>query len=165
MSRTHDKTRAGHFRVFVLTIKFTGVGPRVETSIHEQSDSSPGGTVSWNAARLTELKRSVEELSQDISQGKLPTSLLKDFKLSVDQLRLTLWAIMSFESQIRQGGAPRLTEKLFEFRVKRLIQMLTDLQSDLTGGTLSPTVADIGSLTTSLHDTLQTLARFKLTEA
>ncbi len=107
---------------------------------------------------LQQIKRSLDLLSEEVTQGKYPGMILKDLKLSVDHLRLTLWAIIEFEDQSKkaaQGAKYGLTTKLFEFRIKRLTQMLNDLRADLSRTDIGPTAADLRNLAAALHTTLQ----------
>lgn len=111
-------------------------------------------------AALAQIKSSLDELSKDVSQGKYPAPILKDFKLTVDALRLTIWAIIEFEEQSRKeahGARFGLSTKIAEFRVKRLVQMLTDLRADIEKGGIAPKTLDLKPLSAALKTTLQSI--------
>lgn len=111
-------------------------------------------------AVLAQIKQSLDELSLDVSHGKYPAPILKDFKLSVDQLRLTIWAIIEFEEQSKsksQGAQFGLNVRLSEFRIKRLVQMLADLQTDIKNGRIPPTHPDLKNLVSTFKNTFQHL--------
>ena len=78
----------------------------------------------------------------------------------MDELRLTIWAIIEFEEQSRMeahGARFGLSTKIAEFRVKRLIQMLTDLQADIEKGGIAPKTLDLKPLSAALNTTLQSI--------
>lgn len=110
---------------------------------------------------LSHIKQSLDSLTAEVEQGVHHVSLLRDLKMSVDQLRLTLWAVISYEGQ--PGGDTRagfgLAEGLAEFRVKRLLQMLLVLQEDLELGHIAPSNPDLLSLASALHDTLENISK------
>lgn len=115
---------------------------------------------------LAQIRHSLDQLSRDVSQGKYPTSILKDFKLTVDQLRLAIWAIIEFEDQKRkeqQGAKLGLDSKLVEFRIKRLVQMLADLHADIESGNITAKNPDLKSLSSTLQAVLQTITRVYMT--
>ncbi len=110
-------------------------------------------------ARLKELAESLGLLSRDISQGDWPdVSVLKDLKLAIDQLRLTLWAVITYEKHTRSVSQAGLRSKLAEFRMKRLMEMLGELRVDVISGVLAATPSELRDLTSALHGTLENLS-------
>ncbi len=119
-------------------------------------------------SKLLHIKRTIDELSADISEGKFPATILRDFKLSVDHLRLNIWAIIEFEDQSKKhgkGSSFGLSTKLAEFRIKRVQQMLEDLQTDISSGVLAPLRDQVQVLRTALESALQTLNPTKTGQA
>jgi len=111
---------------------------------------------------LPHIKQSLDSLTAEVAQGIHHANLLKDLKMSVDQLRMTLWAIISYEDQAARGasGVPfGLPAKLAEFRIKRLRQMLSALQEDFQKGNVAPLDPDLGPLASALHDTLEDIGK------
>lgn len=101
---------------------------------------------------LTRIKQSLDSISADVEQGLYDANMLKDWKLSVDQLRLALWVIISYEDQRHKearGGAFGLGEKLAEFRIKRLLQILSAIQEDLQKGKIPPSNPDLMPLSSA----------------
>jgi hypothetical protein len=116
------------------------------------------GAVATNEGRFKELAHSLACLSQDIEQGAVPdASVLNDLKLTVDQLRLTLWAVITYEKQTKYISRAGLQTKLAEFRMKRLTEMLRELQTDIMRGLLVATPSELQDLTSALQNTLQNL--------
>lgn len=104
----------------------------------------------------------LNQLRQSDLQRHAKSPVLRDFKLCLDALRLTLWAIIQSQEEAHIGvsGTPlSLAEKLAEFRVKRLIQMLADLQQDIDDGRVSGANLEIGGLSKALRGTLNRLNR------
>jgi hypothetical protein len=104
----------------------------------------------------------LNQLRQSDPERHAKSPVLRDFKLNLDSLRLTLWAIIQYQDEARMdvGGTHLgLAEKLVEFRVKRLIQMLADLRQDIDDGRVSSGCLEIGELSKALHGTLDGLNR------
>ncbi len=111
-----------------------------------------------NEPRLTRIKQMLEDLGQEVSQGRIEAAILEDLKLTVDQLRLSLWAIITYREQARAKGPEAefgLATKLAEFRIKRLLQMLHELEGDLLSGRIPPSHPDLQRLMTSLGHVLE----------
>lgn len=107
---------------------------------------------------LGEIKQSLDELSAEISSGKYAAEFLTDLKRSVDQLRLTLWAVIETAEQNKRAdkkGLVSLKGKLVEFRVKRIVQMLNDLRSDL----MIPHPSELEELRAAFRTAMESFAR------
>ena len=112
---------------------------------------------------LTETKASLEGLSQRVVRYRIPPPILEGFKLALDQLRLTIWAvIMADEEDSKRANGLQcgLATKLAEFRIKRLLQMLADLQREIDRGGTSPTPPELCKLSSALEETRQTVSDF-----
>ncbi len=112
--------------------------------------------------RLAQIKSTLDQISREVSEGKIPAPVLKDFKLSVDQLRVTIWAILTFEEQPRKpakGADLALANKLIEFRIKRLIQMLADLQTDIESRRIAAENPELKALCSTINATLDSVAK------
>jgi hypothetical protein len=104
----------------------------------------------------------LNQLRQSDLERHAKPPVLRDFKLLVDHLRLTLWAIIQSQAEagMSVGGTHLgLAEKLVEFRVKRLVQMLAELQRDIDEGRMSSASPDIKGLSQVLRGTLDGLNR------
>lgn len=113
---------------------------------------------------LGRIKKTLDRLSEEVTKGLYPPVMLKDFKSSVDQLRLTLWAVIEVEDQSKKatsGSATGMSQKVAEFRIKRLMRMLEDFRTDVTSGVIGTVSDDISSLAVSLRATSDTLARMR----
>ena len=112
---------------------------------------------------LTETKASLEGLSQRVVRYRIPPPLLEGFKLALDQLRLTIWAaIMADEEDCQRADGLHfgLAPKLAEFRIKRLMQMLAELQREIDGGGAPPTPPELCKLSSALEETRKTVSEF-----
>ena len=112
---------------------------------------------------LTETKASLEGLSQRVVRYRIPPPLLEGFKLALDQLRLTIWAVIMADeedSKRADGLHYGLTTKLTEFRIKRLMQMLTELQNEIDRGGAPPTPPELCKLSSALEETHKTVSEF-----
>lgn len=112
---------------------------------------------------LTQIKSSIEDLGQRVVRCTIQPSLPKDFKLVLDDLRLTIWAvIMAGEeaSNRAEGVNFGLSSKLVEFRIKRLLQMLGDLEADVQNGNVSPSHPELHKLVSALEESTKNLTKF-----
>jgi hypothetical protein len=113
-------------------------------------------------AALEQCQSILGQLLQSGPEKYIASPVLKDFKLCVDGLRLTLWALIQSQEENfmeRKGASMDLAGKLVEFRTKRLIQMLEDLQQDINRGRLSPGGAELAPLSEALRSALQDVER------
>ena len=115
--------------------------------------------MTMSEVRLKVIAESLALLSRDITQGDLSdVCILKDLKLTVDQLRLSLWAVIAYERRSTSDSRAGLRSQLAEFRMKRLMEMLGELQADVNNGLLAVDPAELRDLTSALHSTLLNLA-------
>jgi hypothetical protein len=113
-------------------------------------------------AALEQCQVILGQILQSGPEKYVASPVLKDFKLCVDGFRLTLWAlIQSQEEGLLEGqaGEMGLAAKLVEFRTKRLIQMLGDLQEDIDQGRLSAGKAELAKLSERLRGALKGVER------
>lgn len=118
-----------------------------------------------NELTLAQIKRTLDELNEEIAAGKFPSNILKDLKLSVNHLRLTLWAIIAYEGKAAKdsrGVDVSFGPKLAEFRIKRLMQMLNNLRDGFEAGSVAPSHPELASLSSALESTVERI--FKLTQ-
>jgi hypothetical protein len=111
---------------------------------------------------LPQIKQSLDRLTAEVEKGTHHASLLKDLKFSVDQLRLTIWAAITYAESTgrdRPGAIFGLAEGLAEFRLKRLLQLLLALQEDVQKGHVAPSNPDLLSLASALQDTLESISK------
>ncbi len=109
--------------------------------------------------KLKAIAESLAVLSRDITQGDLPDMcILKDLKDTVDHLRLTLWAVIAYERRSTSESRAGLRSQLAEFRMKRLMEMLGELQADVNIGVLAVDPAELRDLASALYNYLQNLA-------
>lgn len=111
---------------------------------------------------LSQIKSTLDQISHEVSLGKIPAPVLKDFKLTVDELRVTIWAILTFEEEPRRtgpGSDVALANKLVEFRIKRVIQMLTNLRADIENRRIEAGNPDLKAFSSTLNATRESLAK------
>jgi len=112
---------------------------------------------------LWQIKQSLDQLGFDVSHGKYPAGMLKDVKVAVDELRLTLWGILEMEESDTKtrtrGSSATIRQKLAEFRFRRMERMLTDLRKDLTKGVVPANGGGLKTLAASLQATLHSIDR------
>jgi hypothetical protein len=96
--------------------------------------------------RLEELRGSNEAHHQVVDEV-LELDLIREFKSSVDQVRLFLWDYFQAAAHMPE---PEPDQALKEFRLRRATEMLQSVQNDITMPTTPDT--DVKSLFERLHD-------------
>jgi hypothetical protein len=113
-------------------------------------------------AELEQCQSLVSQMLDTKPEKYVASPILRDFKLCLDGLRLTLWAVIQSQAEGSSDGKAAsmiLAGKLVEFRTKRLIQLLSDLQQDAQDGRLSSAKADVPSLLKALRAALDSVSR------
>lgn len=111
--------------------------------------------------RLASIKESIDEINSEVAHREVMPGILKDFKLSLDHLRLTIWALITLEEQSEHGKKhPDFTmhSKLVEFRAKRLLRLLMDFRADLRADPLPRSSHEVQELIPELRETLVILS-------
>ncbi len=114
--------------------------------------------MSEDDGKLVRIKAMLDDLGAEVGQGKFEGTILKDLKLSVDQLRLSLWGIIASQDQNSEnipGADFGLETKLAEYRIKRTLGMLKELQADLQAGRIAHAQPDLRALIKSLAIVLE----------
>ena len=112
------------------------------------------------AGRLYEIKIALEDLEREIAQREIPRQALTDFKIAVDHVRLSVWAILSAEQPHEIRGLPpeEASKMIAHFRLSRAIQLLRHIQSDIEVGVTTTNAPDIHELRSTLEETARRVA-------
>jgi hypothetical protein len=84
------------------------------------------------AEQVAALNGMLEEIETRVSRGQTPDQSLAEFKGTVDELRLRLWALLGAGSANDYRGFQE------QFRLRRALQICRGLEQDLRQGALSP---------------------------
>jgi hypothetical protein len=113
---------------------------------------------------LAQIKQSIDRIGKEVAQRRIPSPLLTDFKLSVDQVRLTIWAMMMYEEESAAKSSSvqfGVSTRLVEFRIKRVLQMLAELREDIEGGRVPSANPELRNLASALQATLQAISKLQ----
>jgi hypothetical protein len=108
------------------------------------------------AEQVGTLNATLLALEARVSSGEIPVEALTDFKSSVDDLRLRLWALVSAGSANDYRGFQE------RFRLRRAKEICLGLESDLRNGAMSgrhEELAPLGHAARDLARTVATMAR------
>ena len=83
------------------------------------------------AERIGRLKRMLQELEAEISHGDSPTDIVQDFKNAVDDVRTSVWALMT-----TTDGSEGYRSILAQLRCARITEMMERVVLDLETGDL-----------------------------
>ena len=80
---------------------------------------------------LTRMRMILQELEDRLEAGEVPPDGLPEFKSTVDEIRLRVWALLSAAG----SDAPRATAE--RFRLRRAAEFCRTLTQELSAGQLS----------------------------
>jgi hypothetical protein len=101
-------------------------------------------------AVLRELTRSLEAVESQLSSEALPRDTLEDFKMAVDHIRISTWAILSADN-IRPGKAGGRSV-VAQFRLARVNEMYRHVREDLEGGLIPAGSEELAEFQTIARD-------------
>jgi len=105
------------------------------------------------AEQVRLLKTQLEQIDKKLRSEPLPIAALEDLKGAVDQLRSTLWALMSDDS------ADAVTSKLITFRLIRAAEICRQLQLDIDAYEVSIDSPQLPKLREALRLTTERVER------
>jgi hypothetical protein len=100
--------------------------------------------------RLKEWGDRLENLRERLEESETPRDVLEEFKRIIDNLRITLWAVLSLtESELAEGVA--------HFRMKRTEEMCRLVRDDVQKGRITGQNPDLGPFRVALKDALASI--------
>jgi glyoxylate carboligase len=110
--------------------------------------------------RLYEVKKALEEIEQELAVSESGMAALEDFKMAVDHVRLSVWAILSAEQPKEIRGLPPsdARELIAQFRVSRVIEICHHLMKDIDSGLTSASSLEISRLRSTLEEAHERVA-------
>lgn len=97
--------------------------------------------------QLKKLGEELETLRPRLEATEIPREVLADFKSTIDDMRITLWATLSLtESDLVEGVA--------HFRMKRAEEICRLVREDIARGRITRRNPDLTSFKITLKDTL-----------
>lgn len=79
-------------------------------------------------------------IEERVSRGEVASEAVEDFKSSVDEMRLRLWALLS------AGSSSDYQAFIERFRIRRTRDMIRILEEDLAAGKISPDREELAGL-------------------
>jgi hypothetical protein len=115
-------------------------------------------------ARLEAATRELNELEELVKSGALDSRVLSEFREAVDHIRSTTWAVQKWIGLSDESGGDPFTVLpiMSAERVKRAIQISTDLSLDLQTievGIDTPGINDLFNAVDDLHRRLAKLLK------
>ncbi len=83
--------------------------------------------------RLYEVKGALEAIEQELAAGSIPPEGLEDFKMVVDHVRISVWAIITAEQGL---GSPEMKQIIARFRLHRGEDICRAALSDIEAGVI-----------------------------
>ena len=103
------------------------------------------------ASEVANLHATLQALESRVASGEVPGEGLAEFKSSVDDLRLRLWALMS------AGTANDYRAFQERFRLRRTREICEGVAADLRAGTLNTRLEELDPLAEAAGDLARTI--------
>ena len=107
--------------------------------------------------RLFEVKGALEEVEKELAEGSMAPSDLEDFKLVVDHVRLSVWALMSagWSDEYQDLSAPKTKQIIARFCLHRGEDICRAVVSDVEGGVIPANSPDLERFLSTLKSTAE----------
>lgn len=83
--------------------------------------------------QVQKLKKALEELEMRLADAQVPFNVLEEFKMAVDHIRMTVWAMISTEASKHY----EMRTSIAAFRLKRMLEMCKQLVLDIEANDVS----------------------------
>lgn len=90
-------------------------------------------------ARISAMRASLQTIEAQLVRGHVGNEGLEDLKMGVDDLRLRIWAIMAAVTSGEAGALER-------FRVRRAIDVCTNISDEIAAGSIDPSHPEVAEL-------------------
>lgn len=77
--------------------------------------------------QVQKLRKALEELEKRLADARVPFNVLEEFKMAVDHIRMTVWAMLSTEASKHY----EMRSSIAVFRLKRMLEMSKQLILDI----------------------------------
>ncbi|NIM51424.1 MAG: hypothetical protein GTO22_19605 [Gemmatimonadales bacterium] len=111
--------------------------------------------------RLYEVRSALEQVEKELAAGGMAQEDLEDFKMVIDHVRLSVWAIMTAGwSDEYQGLDTLLTKQIVaRFRLHRGEDICRTALSDIEAGIIPADSPDLGQFYSTLRETTERVGR------
>ncbi len=114
------------------TAKATPAAPPPEEAGADQAKLAASSGDQALSARLQDLGAELRALEEDIKAGEVDARVLQEFRESVDQIRVTAWAVQQWsELQAQKRDAYSVLPLLTRERIRRATQLAETLSLDI----------------------------------
>jgi hypothetical protein len=97
--------------------------------------------------RVSKLKAALETIEREVVVGAATRDTLEDFKLAIDHIRVSVWAILTEQ---HSGGQQAIVAR---YRVKRVTEICRHLLFDIDAGLIPASDPELVEFRTVLEDT------------
>ncbi len=110
--------------------------------------------------RLYEVTVALEEIERELVAGGLAREGLEHFKMAVDHVRLSVWALLN-TGQVDQGSDPSETERVIaRYRLNRVEGICQKILMDIENGVIPPDSQQLERFRSTVQDTIEQVDRF-----
>jgi hypothetical protein len=111
--------------------------------------------------RLHDIKVELERVEKELGEGTMAPGDLQDFKLVVDHVRLSVWALISagWSDEYKDLGAPQTKQIIARFRLQRGEDICRAVVKDIEGGVIPASSSDLERFHSTLQATVEQTGR------
>ncbi len=110
--------------------------------------------------RLYEVTVALDEIERELVAGGLARDGLEHFKMAVDHVRLSVWALLN-AGQVDEASDPSETERVIaRYRLNRVEGICRKVLMDIENGVITPDSPELERFRTTVQDTIEQVDRF-----
>ncbi|MFQ5777942.1 MAG: hypothetical protein ACE5IP_08040 [Terriglobia bacterium] len=110
------------------------------------------------AEEISQLKKSLAEMEARLASGDVPRSALEDFKMAVDHVRLSVWAVLA----AGDADTSRVAEAVTRFRLMRTVEMCRQIVVDINSNEVTTATPELPFFHGTLKETLDRINRLQM---
>jgi hypothetical protein len=114
------------------------------------------------AGRLYEIKIALEDLERELAQREVAWQALRDFKIAVDHVRLSVWAMLTAERPASGGVTPdEASVTVARFRLARATELLGHVRADMEARIIAADTPEVLPFRTAVEATVSQLKKLR----
>lgn len=110
------------------------------------------------AEEISQLKNSLAAMEARLVNGDVPRSAVEDFKMAVDHVRLSVWAILA----AGEAEPGKVAEAVTRFRLMRTVEMCQQIVVDINSNEVTTATPELPFFHGALKQTLDRINRLQM---